>query len=124
MDESLNGHPSEHIECPDPLWPVDLVSGQRQQVNSEVIDTDRYLAETLDRIRVERDPMLPREACDISHRTNRPDFVVRVHDRNQPRTPADRRPDILNLYPAVLIHREIRDRASDFFKKLTGFEDG
>jgi len=77
-------------ERTDALGPVELVRRHRQHVHAERLDVDRDLAGRLDRIRVKQRAPLVRGARQLCDRLNRPDFVVRVHHRDDRRVVRER----------------------------------
>ena len=65
------------------LGTVDLVTGERQEVDAEGVEVDRDLAEGLDGVHVKGDPALPRDLPDLARRLDGPDLGVGVHDGDQ-----------------------------------------
>ena len=85
-----------YIECADALRRVELVAGDRQQVDTKRIHIDSDLAERLRRIGVDQRANLSREPRDVGDGLQRADLVLRVDDRDQSvslRRKISRRPD-------------------------------
>src|SRR5208282_3514810 len=99
-----------YVQRADSLGSVNLVPAHRQQVDSVLVDVDWNLADRLDRVAVENDPLLFRELADFANRMNRADLVVRVHDRDQHGLVGNRPADRIRIDHSVLVDRQIGDR--------------
>jgi hypothetical protein len=64
---------------------VQLVRGERQQVNAIVYDVERYLARTLRGIDVQQHPARPAKAPERVHVLHDSDLVVHMHQRHEHR---------------------------------------
>ena len=74
-----------HIQRAHALRPIHLVGRDRGQIDVVLDHIERYLARRLRRVGVEHHSTLVTELADLRHRLQHPDFVVRVHDRDQNR---------------------------------------
>jgi hypothetical protein len=72
-----------NVEGSRPLRTVDLVAGQREKIDPEFIDPDWDLADALDSIGVQEDPLRSGDRTDLLKRLDGPDFVVGVHDGDE-----------------------------------------
>src|SRR5438105_2874885 len=90
VDQRLERCPGPDVERADSFRGVQLVAGQREQVDPQFVDGRPDFADRLRGIGVHRDPALSRERRDLLDRLERPDLVVGVHDADQDRTRLDR----------------------------------
>ena len=93
VDQRQQPHPrpAPDIERADALRPVDLVAGDRQQVDLHRLDIERDLAEGLRRIGVEQHAAGAAQRADLGERLDDADLVMRRHDRDQQRALVERR---------------------------------
>jgi len=59
------------------------VGGDRQEVHAQVIRPEGDFPERLDGVGMDEGALLPGDPDDIGDRLDRPDFVIRVHHRNE-----------------------------------------
>src|SRR6267142_6127250 len=91
------------------LGPVDLVAGERQQVDAAGVDVELDLAEGLHGIDVERDAALARQRPDRRHRLDGARLAVGVHDRDADRVGLDRPLDLVRVHHAVFVDADVGD---------------
>ena len=82
--------PAPHVERADALRPVHLVRAERRQVDLQLVDVERNLADRLHRVGVEQDALLLRDRADLGDRLDDADLVVGGHDRDEDRLVGDR----------------------------------
>ncbi len=111
MDQRLEAHArlAPDIERAHALRPVDLVAGDRQQVDVHRIDVERDLADRLRRVGVEVDLALAADLADLGQRLDHADLVVHRHHRHDAGVRADRGLQLLEVDEAVLLDRQIGD---------------
>ncbi len=105
VDERRDAHSLAHEERSHALGAIELVRGQRQQVDVHLADVHRHVADGLHRVRVEDDLSLAADGADLPDGLNSPDLVVRVHDRDEDRPVRDGGPDIVGIDEAGAVHR-------------------
>ena len=92
------------VEGANTLRPVNLMSGQAQQVNLKRFDGDRDLPDRLRRIGVQQYAALLAQLADRGDRVERANFVVGEHHADQDRPRRDRLGNLLDGDPAIAIH--------------------
>ena len=85
VEERLEIRAFADVEGPDTLRTVDLVGRDREQVHAQIVNVDLQLAEYLYRIRMDKDIFFSGHSCYLLDGLDRPDLVVRLHDRDQGR---------------------------------------
>src|SRR3989339_207974 len=78
MDERFKGRSFPDIQRAYTFWCVDLMSGQGQKVYTQVIDSGSYLSHRLGGIRMEEDPAVLRDLCDLFDLLDGSHFIVGV----------------------------------------------
>ena len=71
------------VERADTLGPVELVAGEREDVDVVGLHVDGDLADGLDGVGVEEDALLVADLADLADGLDDADFVVGVHDGDQ-----------------------------------------
>ena len=79
-----------HIERADALGRVELVAGDRQQIDAELLHVDGDLADRLRGIRVHQRAARLGGAGDLAHRLQGADLVLRMDDGDERRPIVDR----------------------------------
>jgi hypothetical protein len=69
-----------YIERPDAFGRVDLMPGQRKYVYSQFVHIERKFAGCLDRVGMEKDPLLSQDIPELGDGKDHACFIVRVHD--------------------------------------------
>src|SRR5438093_1432251 len=83
MDQRLNLGAAADIERADAFWGIDLVAGNRKQINAERADPGWDLSNRLRRIGMEANVMASRDGAYLFDRLDRTDLVIGVHDANE-----------------------------------------
>ena len=97
-----------HVQRADALRAVDLVRRERQQVDVHRLDDQRQLAGALRGVDVERDAALAADRADGGDVLHDADLVVHVHQRDELRVGAQRRPHLLRPHDAVGVRASAR----------------
>ena len=120
------GCPRADVEDADALGAVDLVAGERQQIDAEAIDVEVEVAGGLDGVRVDSDARvaLLDDADDIGDIVDRADHVVGVDDGDQRRLVVERGGEGLDIDEALAVDREVGDAEALLLQALGGVEDG
>ncbi len=109
------GHEGQHAHAAlDPqraraFRTVELVRGDRQQIDAERADIDRQLAGGLHRIGMKQRAALVRHRGELGDWLHGADLVVGVHDRHERRVVGDRFAQAIHRHDAADIHRQQRD---------------
>ena len=106
------------VERADALRAVHLVRADRRHVDLQVVDVEGHLADRLHRVGMEKDSFLFRDRANLPDRLEHADLVVGHHDRDENRLVADRRFQLVEADPAVLVHRQIRDAIAFLLEAL------
>ena len=112
------------VQGADPLWPVDLVRREAEQVDLVAPDVQRDLAHGLGGIGVEDDAAFVAKPADLADRVDRADLVVRRHDGDQHRLIGECSGHRFGRYAAVLVAIDDRDVPSLASQPLHRVEDG
>ncbi len=111
-------------ERPDALRRVELVPGQREEVDAEDPDVDGHLPDRLRGVGVDEDALLVREAGDLREVLDRPDLVVGVHDRDEDRLGRQRLRDVARVDAPRPVHRDAGDPEALLLEDGARLEDG
>mmetsp|Transcript_10996 Transcript_10996/g.16409 ORF Transcript_10996/g.16409 Transcript_10996/m.16409 type:complete len:425 (+) Transcript_10996:543-1817(+) len=108
-EDRLQAHawPAPHVERADPLRSVDLVGGDGHEVDVQVVDEDRHLADGLGGVDVEEHLPLAADLPDLRDRLDHADLVVRVHHGDERSLRRDRRLQRLQVHDAVGAHGQV-----------------
>jgi len=110
----FDGSAVSHVERTDALGSIELVAGERQQVDAERIDVERDLAGRLGRVGMHQAAVGARQPGDLGDRLEGADLVVGVHHRDQCRVRAQRRRDVGRRDAARRIDADDRDVPTEF----------
>src|SRR5579875_2962623 len=117
VDQGLDRNPATDVEGAYALRRVDLVAGDREQIDAELLDFGRYLADGLRRVRMQRNPVRAGDFGDFSDRLDRADLVVRVHDADQERVLGDRLADVIGVDKAAPVDGNVGHGRTKSLKK-------
>ena len=115
--------PAADVERAHALRAVHLVRAERQQIDLQVVDVDRDLADRLHGVGVEQDPLLLRDRADLGDRLQHADLVVGGHDRDEDRLVGDGGAQLVETDAAVLLHRQIGDARALLLELLARVDD-
>ena len=96
-----------NIQRADSLRPVNLVRGDRREVDPRLLEINRHLANRLHRVGVEHDSFFFRDLADLGNRMKRADLVVGPHDRDEHGLVGDRVAHRVRIDHPVLVDRQI-----------------
>ena len=100
-DHRPQAHPAPHEERADALRGVELVSGDRQEVDAERRHVDRHLAERLRRVGMDQRPGRAGQRRRRGDRLQRADLVLGVDQRDEPGRAVDRPREVVRVEHAV-----------------------
>ena len=109
VNQGLERRSGTDIEGPHALRSIELVTGHREQVDSQLVDAGRYLADRLRGIRMEKNAVVARDPGARLDRLNRADLVIRVHDADEHRVGADGATHVVGVDESGAVDRKIRD---------------
>ena len=112
LDLLRNAHArplAPQVERADPLRPVELVRGVRQEVDACRVDVERFLAERLRRVGVKERPMLAAERADLSDRVSHAGLVVGAHERNEACSAGELRAQRVEVDSPLAVDAEAHD---------------
>src|SRR5258705_8362956 len=111
-----------NIEGTDSLRPIDLVAGDREQVDVVLLDVDWNFANSLHTIDGENNAVFLGDLADFRHRIDDANLIVGIHDGNQNRFWGNRFTHVFRVDAAIALHRQIGDFVAVLFQALTGVE--
>lgn len=123
VDEVCDPYSGSYVQDTDTLGSVDLVTGERKHIDTEVGDVDRDISDRLDCVGEEGDLMRLCDLCEFLYRKHRADFVVGEHRCDEDGIGADRRLKLLRLYLTVGIDLEIGYLKTLFFQRVHCVKD-
>jgi hypothetical protein len=123
VNKRLERDAAAHVQRPDALRPVEFVAHDRQQIDAELVDAGRNLADGLRSVGVKQHAMLAGNTGTVLDRLDRADFVVGVHDADQDRPRCDRSPKIVGIDTSRSVDREAGDACAKAFEKPARFEN-
>jgi hypothetical protein len=124
MDEGLDGGSLADVESADALRRVELVPGDREQVDAQVLDVGRDLADGLCGVGVEEDASLARDLADLADGLDRAHLVVRVHHGDEQGLGRDGPADVLGGDAPESVHGDARHPRSKAFEEPARLDDG
>src|SRR4051812_12525875 len=124
VDQRLKLEASPDVQRADALWGIELMTGDRQHIDTELVHLGRDFSDRLGRIGVKTDPVLPSDRADFRDRLYGADFVVGMHDADQQRLRSNGAPHVLWIDQACPVHRNVGDRSAEPFEKPTGRKNG
>src|SRR5207253_8441535 len=101
------------VQHADAFGGVQLVPGDRQQIDAEVVHFDGNLAERLGGVGVQQDAAGTAECGDLVDRLEGADLVLGVHDADQRGPAVNRRTDVVRVNAAVAVDRHDRHAAAE-----------
>ena len=113
-----------NVQRADALGAVNLVAGDRHQVDAVFLDVHGNFADGLHCVHMKEDALFFGDLADFRDGLNHADFVVGVHDGDQDGLGRDGAAQIVEIDAAVFLHRQIGDFVAVFFEALTGIEHG
>ena len=111
-------------ERTDTLGGVELVAGEREQIELKRFHVDGNFSGGLHGVGVEIDVGFRGDAANLRERLDGAEFVVGVHDGDEHGFRANGLAQVVEINEAVAIHGEIGDGDTLFFESLAGIEDG
>ena len=107
VNQGDQGRVAPDIEHAHALGRIDLVAGQREQVDPEPVDVQVEKARGLNGVRVDRDTPRAARARDLGHRLDGADLVIGEHDADEARVGPEGRDQGRRIDDAVLGHRHV-----------------
>ena len=124
LDEACQGDALAGVQHAGALWAVELVRGERQQVDVLRLDIDGQMTGRLHSVGVEQHARRAADCADLADRQNGADLVVGVHDGNQARVLADGVFHLLRRHGADGANGEQFDLEALFFELLERVQHG
>ncbi len=112
------------VQRADALGAVDLVAGEREQVDVVRLHVDGDLADGLHGVGVEDDALLVAELADLGDGLDDADLVVRVHDADEDGLVVHGALQVFDVDEAVGLHGQVGDAVAGLFEALAGVERG
>ena len=99
-----------YVQGADALRPLELVSGEADQVGAERLQVEIDPGSRLDRVDVKHDAPAATDAIgDLGDRLDRPDLVVGKHDADEDRPVGQRGIDFVGIDPPIAVDRQLDD---------------
>ena len=118
------GIAAANVQRADSLRPVELVAGEREDVDVVGDDVDGNLAAGLHRVGVEEDVALVAEFADLADGLDDADLVVGVHDADEDGVVVHGALEVFDVDQAVSLHGQIGDAVAVLLEALAGVEHG
>jgi len=115
--------PRRTYRAPTPFGRVELVARDREEIDAELVDLRRDLADRLGGVGVEQDAALAGDGAHGLNRLDRPDLVVRVHDAHEDRSRCDRPAHVIGVDATGPIYVEVGDARTKALEKAGRLED-
>ena len=101
-----------------------MCARDRGQVDLELVDVERHLADHLDGVGVKQHALLFRDRPNRRERLDDADLVVGGHDRDEDGLVGDRVSQLVEIDEAVLLHRQIGDAVAVLLEPLARVDHG
>ena len=111
-----------HEQRADPLGPIELVGGERQQVDAHRDHVDRQFAGALRRIDVQRRAVRPAQGAEGRDVLHRAGLIVGVHERDQHGLGAQRLAQLFGKNAAFRRRTQVGDRDTFALELAAGIE--
>src|SRR5882762_11772654 len=108
-----------NVESADALWTVELVSGERKQVDSKLVHVNRYFSCRLHGVGVEIDLPLFGDAANLFERLDSAELIVGVHDGDQHSFRPYSAPKLIEVDLPFSIGSEVSDAHTALLQRLT-----
>src|SRR5262249_52574603 len=102
--------------------PVHLVRGNRRHVDFQLVDVERYFADSLNGIGMKEHTAFLRDRADLRDRLDDANLVVGGHDRDEDGLVGDRVANVVDVYQSVFLDREIGYSTALFLEPLAGVD--
>ncbi len=122
VDQRRDPHALADEKRADALGAVELVRGERKQVDVQVSHVEGHVPDGLHGVGVEEHIALPADGADLGHGLDGPDLVVGVHDRDQDGLVGDRLADIVRVDEAVGVDGQIGNLDASLLEELGGVQ--
>jgi hypothetical protein len=123
MNKRLQRRAVAHIERAYALRRVQLVTGDREQVDARPVDRGFNLADGLRSIGVHEHALRVGDPLDLRDRLDGADLVVGVHDANQDGARRQRAADIIGIDQACPVDRKVGDPGAQALEEATWRQD-
>src|ERR1043166_8665428 len=123
MDERFDRSSDLDEKRPHALRRADLVTGDRQEIDAEIVDLGRNLPDGLRGIGMKEDATVVSDARARRDRLNGPDLVVGVHDADENGARRDRLAQIVGGDLSGVVDREIGHSRAEARKKTARRHD-
>ena len=124
MNQRFERDATANEQHADALRGVQLVPGDREQIDAEISNIDGDFAERLGGIGVHEDAVLPADGGDLPNRLERADLVVRVHHGDESRARHDRSANGVRIDAAKAIDRQNCDLCAEPAKEFERLKRG
>ena len=123
MDDGGKHQAGTDVQSADALRTVELVGGDREQVDSEGFDVERNPPRRLYRVGVKEHTVAMRDLGQFADRLQSSGDVVGGHDRNKPRVGPKQGLERGNLRDPLRVHRQVADTYLMLFEVPAGLEN-
>src|SRR5215471_8361937 len=123
MDQRFERYAAAYKQGTDAFGRIELVARKRQQIDAEIIDAGRNLADRLSGVGVEQDAVLVGNSGTLRNRLDRADLVVGVHDADDDRAGRESVLKAAGVDPACAVNGQVGHLRAHPFEKLARFDD-
>src|SRR5574344_1172662 len=123
VDQAVRLRTTPEIQDSRPFRTIDLMTGERQRIDMQFINSQGNMADCLHRIRMKKDSLLLQPGTDLRNRFNGTHFVIRGHDTDQDRILTDRILHRFRQDTSINIHWQIGHVKTCLFQIMAGIQD-
>ena len=127
VDDGGNLHArilAAHVKGAYTLGTINLVGGDRHEIDVVLAHVDGNLSDSLYTIGVEQHTVLSTDLADFAPGLQYADFVVRRHDGHQDRLVINGAFQLFEIDQAIFLHGQVSDAIAIFLKTFAGIEHG
>ncbi len=124
VDERIDDDALLHVQGADALRSVDLVPGEREEVDVQLLHVDRNPADRLRGVRMEEHAATVCDPHQVRYRLDRAGLVVCHHDGDEQGVGPQLRLEIVRPDPAVPVHRQVRHVEAEGLQPSAGLDHG
>jgi hypothetical protein len=122
VQQRLQPESFSNEQCSDALRSVKLVTGDREQVDTERFHIDENLPDRLGGIGVENNASLATKMGNLIDGLNRSHFIVGMHNGDKNRFRSDRAANVIRIDPTKSIDGNRSDVGAESFNEPAWFE--
>src|SRR5215831_5822090 len=124
VDQRLQHAASAHVQCPNTLRGIELMTSNGQKIDAQFIDERGDFADGLRRVRMHQHTVCTSDTADLGNRLKRTYLVIGVHNTNQEGLGRNGFAHIIRVDHPCPIHRPIRHLQALLFQEPAWVDGG